>query len=75
MQLIYGSKITQSLRRFKLLAPFSLSGNPKHFSNKEELIKIISEIVLPYLDKQREKLGNRGQATLLILDAFMGQMA
>ena len=31
-------------------------------------------MVLLYVDKQREKLGNHGQATLLILDAFRGQM-
>ena len=74
MQLIYGGKISQSSPRFKFLEPVSLSVNPEHFSNKEEPIKIINEIVLPYLNKQREKLGNRGQATLLILNAFRGQM-
>ena len=74
MQLIYGGKTTQSLPRFKFPESFSLSVNSKHFSNMEESIKIINEIVLPYVDKQREKLDNHGQAALLILDVFRGQM-
>ena len=71
LQLIYGGKTIPSLPRFK---SFSLSVNPKHFSNTEESIKIINEIVLSYIDKLREKLDNHGQAALLILDAVRGQM-
>ena len=51
-----------------------MSINPKHFSNTEESIKIIEEIVLPYVEKEREKLDDPGQAALLILDVFRGQM-
>ena len=47
LQLIYDGKIKQSLPRYKLPESFSLSINPKHFSNTEESIKIIEEIVLP----------------------------
>ena len=71
---MYGGKNTQSLPRFKFPESFALSVNPKHFSNTEESINIINEIVLPYVDKQREKLDNHGQAALLILDVFRGQM-
>ena len=46
-QLIYGGKTKQSLPRYKFPDSFSLSVNPKRFSNKEESIKIIEEIVLP----------------------------
>ena len=49
-----------------------LSANPKYFSNTEESVKIIHEIVLPYVDKQAEKLDNQGQAALLILSVFRG---
>ena len=48
--------------------------NPKHLSNTEESIKIINEIVVPYVEKERGKLGNKSQPTLLILDVFRGQM-
>ena len=67
---MYGSKTTQSLCRFKFYESFSLSANPKYFSNTEESVKIIYEIVLPYVDKQAEKLDNQGQVALLILSVF-----
>ena len=74
IQLIYGGKTKQSLPRYKFPESFSLSVNPKHFSNTEESIKIIKEIVVPYVEKERKKLDNQGQAALLILDVFRGQM-
>ena len=69
-----GGKTAQILPRFKFPESFSLSVNPMHFSNTEESIKIINEVVLPYVDKQREKLGNHGQVALLILDVFRRQI-
>ena len=55
MQLIYSGKTKQSLPRYKFPESLSLSVNPKHFSNSEEPIKIIEEIVLPYVEKERQK--------------------
>ena len=46
LQLIYSGKTKQSLPRYKFSESFSLSVNPKHFSNNEESIKFIEEIVL-----------------------------
>ena len=74
IQLIYGGKTKQSLPRYKFPESFSLSVNPKHFSKTEESIKIINEIVVPYVKKEREKLGDKSQPALLILDVFRGQM-
>ena len=74
MQLIYGGKTTKILPKFKFLESFSLSVNPKHFSNTEESIKIIYKIVLPHFGKQTEGLDNHGQAALHILDVFRRQM-
>ena len=54
LQLIYGGKTKQSFPRYKFSESFSFSVNPKHFSNTEESIKIIEEIVLPYVEKERE---------------------
>lgn len=54
LQLIYGGKTTQSLPRFKFPKSFQ-----KHFSNtNKESIKVTEEIVLPYVEKQLEKLDN-----------------
>ena len=74
MQLIYGGKTKQSLPRFNFPDSFSLSANPKHFSNTVESIKVIEEVVIPYIEKQRQELENPNQAALLIMDVFRGQM-
>ena len=63
MQLIYAGKTTKRLPRVQFPASFSLSFNPKHYNNEEESIKVLSDIVIPYVAKEREKLGlNEGEA-------------
>ena len=74
MQLIYGDKTKQSLPRFKFPESFSLSANPKHFSNKAESLKVIEEIILPYVKQQCQELEKLDQAVILIMDVFRGQM-
>ena len=74
MQLIYGGKTQQSLPRFKFPDDFSLSCNPKNFSNTEESIKLIKEVLLPYIEDQRKQLGKPNQSVLLIMDVFRGQI-
>ena len=74
MQLIYGGKTKQSLPRFKFPDGFSLSCNPKHFSNAMESIKLINEIIIPYVQSQRKELGKPKQAALVIMDVFRGQI-
>ena len=74
-QLIYGGKTERSLPKFKFPADFSLSMNEKHFSNTKESLKILREVIIPYLVKKRkeEKLSS-DHPTLLILDVFRGQL-
>ena len=74
MQLIYGGKTKQSFPNFEFSETFSLSVNPKHFSNTQESVKVIEEVVLPYVETQRKKLNNPKQAAVLIFDVFRGQM-
>ena len=74
LQFIYGGKAEQSLPRYKFPHSFYLSVNPNHFSNTEESIKIIHEIVIPYVKREREDLKNGSLPALLILDVFRGQM-
>ena len=74
MQLIYGGKTNQSLPRLKFPESFSLSVNPKHYSNTLESIKIIDEIIIPYANAQHEILSNTNEAALLIFDMFRGQI-
>ena len=75
IQLAYGGKTKKSLPRVKFPSSFSLSVNPKHYSNEQESIKVLNEIIIPYVTKERERLELKNdQAALLIMDVFKGQM-
>ena len=61
--------------RFKFSGDFSLSVNPTHFSNTDESLKILQEIIIPYLEKQRN-ISNLAfdHPALQILDVFKDQL-
>ena len=63
MQLIYGVKTNQSLLRYQFPKEFSLSVNKKHYSN---------EVILPYVNKERQKMNRPNQVALVIFDVFRG---
>ena len=71
IQLIYGEKTLQRLPRFKFSKVFSLSANEKHFSNTTESLKLLDEIIIPYVtsERKREELGFNYPA-LLLRDGF-----
>ena len=73
MQLIYKDKTNQSLPKVDFPDGLSLSANKTHYSNEEEALKFIDEIILPHVQKERAKLRCGNQKTLLIFDVFRGQ--
>ena len=75
MHLIYGGKTNQSLPRYQFAKDFSLSVNPKHYSNKKESLKLIDEIVLPYVTEAQQRLVKPNRKALVIFDVFKGQIA
>ena len=77
MQLMYGGKTAASTPKFNFPKSFSsLSANPKHFSNTEESLKLLAEIIIPYVNSERENIGlKQTQQALLIMDVFSGQMS
>ena len=52
MQLIYKGKTNQSLPKVDFPDGFSLSANKTHYSNEEEALKFIEEIILPHVQKE-----------------------
>ena len=75
MQLIYGGKTAQNLPKFEFPESFSLSANSKHFSNTTESLKLLDEIIIPYVKNEGKQLKlEPSQLALLILDVFNGQM-
>ena len=75
MQLTYGGKTGRSIPRYNFPKNFSLSDNPKHFSNTNESFKLIDEIIVPHILSERTKLQLQiDHPILLIIDVFSGQM-
>ena len=74
MQFNYGGKMVQGLSQLKFPQEFSLSVNKKPYSNEVESIKLIEEIVLPYVKEKQERLRKSDQKVLVILDVFRGQI-
>ena len=73
-QLIYGGKTNQNLPDFKFPKEFSITVDPKHYSNETESIKFISEILVPYIHQKQQKLNAPNQRALANFDVFKGQV-
>ena len=51
-----------------------MSLNEKHWSNETETIRLINDVLLPYIEKVKaEKVFPEAQKSLLVWDAFKGQ--
>ena len=54
---------------------FSLGANKKHFSNTQELLRLLDEIIIPYVEKERDMLQlAHDHPALLIIDVSSGQL-
>ena len=73
MQFTYKGKTNQSFPKVDFPDGFSLSANKTHYSNQEEALKFIDEIILPHVQEERSKLRCGNQKALLIFDVFRGQ--
>ena len=49
LQLTYGGKTSKSLPRFQFPDDFSVSVKPTHFCNTDESLKMLQEVIIPYL--------------------------
>lgn len=57
MQIIYAGKTKQSQPHgFAFPKGFSLTQNPKHWSNELETLKLIDEVINPYVVNKRKEL-------------------
>ena len=73
-QLVYTGKTERSLPNVKLPRGFCLAYNPKHWSNESETLRLIEDVLVPYIAKiKEEKSLPESQKSLLLLDAFKAQ--
>ena len=75
-QIIYAGKTKASQPRDIQFPPgFCVTQNPTHWSNEEETLKLVREIINPYIIQKRIELKlPETQKALVIWDVFKGQM-
>lgn len=75
-QLIYQGKTARSLPATNFPEGFCLSYNEKHWSNEKETLRLINEVIHPYMQRTKTRLSLAENAkTLLIWDAFKAQLS
>ena len=75
MELIYKRKTQRSFPRINFSSSFPLSANLNHFNNTQESLKLLDEIIIPYVEKEREALYlDKNKPTFLIINVFSGQV-
>ena len=55
-QLIYTGKTQRSLPSVKFPCGFFLSYNPKHWSNEDETLRLIEEVLVLYVEKVKKEV-------------------
>ena len=70
-QMIYTGKTSRSLPTVEFPEGFLLGFNKSHWSNEEETLRLLKEVISPYITKVKTKLMlPQNQVTCLIWDAF-----
>ena len=68
-------KTEQSIPRLKFPEEFSLSASPTYYSNLMKYIRLIDEVIAPYLKNEKQKLNlSEIQKGLVNMDIFTDQM-
>lgn len=74
LQLIYKGKTRRCHPRYAFPSDWHVTQSPKHWSTEETMIDYINEIIVPYVEAQRDALQNPMQAALVVMDNFTGQV-
>ena len=73
-QLIYTGKTPRSLPNIEFPPGFCLAYNEKHWSNETETLRLIEDVLMPYITQIKEQKSlPQSQKTLLLWDAFKAQ--
>ena len=73
-QLIYTGKTERSLPNVTFPDGFCLAFDEKHWSKETEIIRLIKDVLVPYIEKvKEEKALPESQKSLLVWDAFKAQ--
>ena len=73
VQVIYQEKTNRCHPKFRFPPDWNITHSPKHWSTEQTMIEYIHEIIIPYVKAQRELLGDKHPAAI-IMDNFKGQV-
>ena len=74
VQLIYQGKMPRCHSPFDFQDGWHVTHSPRHWSTEETMVQYIEEIILPYVQRQRDALEDTSTAALVIIDNFKGQI-
>ena len=72
VQIIYKGKTTRCHPRFPFPTGWHITHSPNHWSTEETMLQYIDHIIVPYVEKVREVVGD--STALVIMDNFKGQV-
>ena len=73
IQLIYKGKTDRCHPHFNFPLDWDITHSPKHWSTEETMIRYVNNIIVPFVEKTRESLGE-DKAAVIIMDNFKGQV-
>ena len=73
MQVVYKGTTNRCHPRYKFPPDWHITHSPNHWSTEITMIDYINEIIIPYVERQREFFGEE-KAALVIMDNFKGQI-
>ena len=73
MQILYTGKTERCHPAYSFPPDFDIFHTPNHWANTETTLRLISNIIVPYVAAVREKMElSKDQPAIVIFDAFKG---
>lgn len=73
VQLIYKGKTSRCHPKFSFPKDWHITHSPKHWSTESTMLDYINNVILPYIAKVRDNVGE-DKAALVVMDNFKGQV-
>ena len=74
VQLVYKGKTNRCHPRFKFLLDWNITHSPRHWSTEDTMKEYLLEIIVPYIEAQRDLINEPGKSAVVIIDNFKGQV-
>lgn len=73
MQVVYKGKTERCHPKYTFPIDWSITHSPNHWSTEQTMLEYVADIIVPYVKRQRELLGEEKSA-VVIMDNFTGQI-